>query len=451
MKKSTEKTLQDQWSSKWAFILAATGAAVGLGNVWRFPYMAGTHGGSAFVLVYLVCIILIGLPVMIAEILIGRRARQNPVSAMETLAKESGHTKKWGVVGWWGAAALLLVLSFYSVVSGWSIAYLLRSASGTFSGMNASQVSNFWQHFLSSPWQLLTWHTVFICLTIGVIVRGVQEGLEKATKFMMPALYAILFLLAAYAIIEGDFRQAFHFLFDFNLEQITPSVFIAAMGHACFTLAVGAGAMLTYGAYVPKRVNITTAVCVVATLDVLVAILSGLAIFPLVFAHHLTPNMGPGLMFVTLPIAFANIPGGTLIGSLFFILLLFAAWTSSINLAEPMVVILMNRLKLSRKKSAMLVGALAWFIGIGSLLSFNVWKQVKLFHKFTIFDVATNGPTDIMLPIGALAFALFAGWAMKKKFTRPELHRKVFPTWRFLIRYVAPIGVLVIFLTRAFL
>lgn len=318
MIKTDKQQLKEQWSSKWAFILAATGAAVGLGNVWRFPYMAGSNGGSAFVLVYLLCVIIIGLPIMIAEILIGRRAKQNPVSALETLAKESGHTKKWGLLGWWGALALLLVLSFYSVVSGWSIAYLFRSFSDTFSGMSPTQIGNFWQRFLANPWQLLAWHTVFMSLTIGVIIRGVKKGLEKATKFMMPALYVILLVLVIYAAMVGDFRQAFHFLFDFNIEKITPVIIIAAMGHAFFTLALGAGAMLTYGAYVPKRVNISSAVCIVAGLDVLVAILSGLAIFPLVFAHHLAANSGPGLMFVTLPIAFAHIPGGALIGGLFF-------------------------------------------------------------------------------------------------------------------------------------
>ncbi len=448
--KSKNHLLQDQWSSRWAFILAATGAAVGLGNVWRFPYMVGSNGGSAFVLVYLICVVVIGLPIMIAEILIGRRARRNPVSALESLAEESGHTRQWGWLGWWGALALLFILSFYSVVSGWSIAYLLRSFSETFSGMSAAQVGHFWKHFLANPWRLLAWHTVFMVMTISVIVRGVEKGLEKATKYMMPALYGILIVLVIYAAVEGNFRQAFHFLFDFHIEKITPSIIIAAMGHAFFTLALGAGAMLTYGAYVPKRVNISSAVVIVATLDVLVAILAGLAIFPLVFAYHLAPNSGPGLMFVTLPIAFAHISAGALVGGLFFVLLLFAAWTSSINLAEPMVIILMNRLNVNRKKAAIIVGALAWLIGIGSLLSFNVWQHVKLFHKFTIFDIATNGPTDIFLPLGGLGFAIFAGWVMKKKFTRQEVNQRVFSTWRFLVRYVAPVGILIVFLSVFF-
>ncbi len=449
MQPSTQVT--EQWSSKWAFILAATGAAIGLGNVWRFPYMAGSNGGSAFVILYLVFVALIGLPIMISEILIGRRAKSNPVSALQILAKESSHTKHWGLLGWWGALALLLVLSFYSVVSGWSIAYIYHSLAIGFKNNTPSQITNTWQHFLASPWKLLGWHTLFMTLTIGVIMRGVQAGLEKATKYMMPALYFILFVLVCYATSVGDFHRAVHFLFDFHPEKITPTIVISAMGHAFFTLALGAGAMLTYGAYVPRSINIANTVWIVALLDVLVAVLSGLAIFPLVFAYHLAPNSGPGLMFVTLPIAFAHIPFGSYIGALFFLLLLCAAWTSSINLAEPMVIILRNKLKLSRNKAALIVGSLSWFIGIGAALSFNVWSHVKFFHQFTLFDIDTSIPTDFILPIGGLGFAIFTGYIMKKRFTQAEIHPSIYATWRFLIRYIAPVGILIVFLSAFFI
>lgn len=439
----------EQWSSKWAFILATTGAAVGLGNVWRFPYMAGSHGGSAFVMLYLVFVILIGLPIMIAEISIGRRARANSVSSLQILAKESNGSKHWGLLGWWGALALLLVLSFYSVVSGWSIAYLYHSLFIGFKNNTTTQITQTWQHFLTSPWQLLGWHTLFMTLTISVIVRGVQAGLEKATKYMMPALYGILFLLVVYAAFVGDFYKAFHFLFDFHPEKITTNIVISAMGHAFFTLALGAGAMLTYGAYVPRSVNIANTVWIVALLDVLVAVLSGLAIFPLVFAHHLALNAGPGLMFVTLPIAFAHIPYGSLIGALFFLLLLCAAWTSSINLAEPMVIILQNKLRLSRTKAALLIGLIAWLLGFIAVLSFNVWKHVEIFHT-SLFTIDTSIPTDIILPIGGLGFAIFAGFVMKKQFTQAEVDQRVYRVWRFLVRTIAPAGILIVFLSAFF-
>lgn len=441
------KILSDQWSSKWAFILAATGAAVGLGNVWRFPYMAGINGGSAFTGVYLLCVLFMGLPIMIAEILIGRRARQNPVDAMQSLAVAEGHSRHWGWVGWWGALALLLVLSFYSVVSGWSIAYLVKSFSGEFSHASPQQVGQIWTNFLANPWRLLGWHTLFMVLTIGVIVRGVQQGLEKATKYMMPALYLILIVLVVYAAYAGDFAKAFHFLFDFDSSKITTSVVLAAMGHAFFTLALGAGAMLMYGAYVPKQVNLTQSVLIIAVLDVLVAFLSGLAVFPIVFGNGLSATSGPGLMFVTLPVSFAKIPGGAIIGGLFFILLLFAAWTSSINLAEPMVTILMKRLRFSRFKAGVTVGFLAWFIGIGSLLSFNVWQNVKLFGRFTVFDIASNVPTDIILPIGGLFFAIFAAWVLRPETSRAELDPKSYPIWRFLCRYVSTTCIVLVFIT----
>lgn len=436
--------VQDQWSSRWAFILAATGAAVGLGNLWRFPYMAGMNGGSAFVLIYIICVIVIGLPIMVSEILIGRRARRNSVDALSALAKESGRSERWRWLGWWGALALLLVLSFYSVVAGWSIAYLIKTVTGQLSGDSAAQISQVWTQFLANPWRLIAWHTVFMLLTIGVIVRGVQQGLEKASTMMMPLLYAILIALVLYAAVVGNFGQAVHFLFDFHLDKITPSVVIAAMGHAFFSLALGGGAMLTYGAYVSKRVNLAKAVAVVAFLDVMVAFLSGLAIFPIVFANNLPPSAGPGLMFVSLPIAFAHMGGGAIIGSLFFILLIFAAWTSSINLAEPLVIILMKKLNLGRKAAAILVGGLAWTLGLGSALSFNVWKNVKIFGDFSIFSVATNLPTDIILPIGGIGFAIFTGWIMRRHATREEVHDTVYPLWRFLVRYVGPLAVAVI-------
>ncbi len=452
MAKHETHLLQDQWSSKLGFILAATGAAVGLGNIWRFPYMAGKHGGSAFVILYLVFVLVIGLPIMVSEFVIGRHARKNPVDALSTIAVENNRSKKWGFLGWWGAFGLLLTLSFYSVVSGWSIAYLIQSFSGTFNHMNAPGVAQYWQHFLSSPWRLLGFHTLFMCLTMSVITLGVQQGLERATKLMMPALYAILFGLVIYAAFEGDFARAFKFLFDFHIDKITPSVVIAALGHAFFTLALGAGALLMYGAYVPKRVHLVNSVFIIAGLDVLVAILSGLAIFPIVFKFHLSPASGPGLMFVTLPISFSHMQFGAFIGGLFFVLLLFAAWTSSINIAEPLIVIAMDRFNIKRGYAAILVGALAWFLGIGSVLSFNVWKNVHLFGHLNLFDIATNVPTDIILPIGGIGFAIFAGWIMSRRSTTDEVNTRpaIYSIWRFLIRYVAPIGVLCVFVSVFF-
>lgn len=440
--------LQDQWSSKLGFILAATGAAVGLGNIWRFPYMAGMNGGSAFVILYIFFVLVIGIPIMIAEFIIGRHARQDPVDALAHTAVENHHSRHWGWLGWWGALGLILVLSFYSVVSGWSIAYIFKSLGDTFNNLTPTEINATWSNFLANPWQLLFWHTLFISMTIGVIMAGVQQGLERSTKLMMPALYLILFGLVFYACHIGDAKAAVSFLFRFDVDKITGSVVIAALGHAFFTLALGAGALLTYGAYIPRKVKIINSVFIIVGLDVLVAVLSGLAIFPLVFQHHLPPQSGPGLMFQTLPISFAGMEFGHLIGASFFLLLLFAAWTSSINIAEPLIVILMNRLKLTRFKAALLVGIVAWTLGIGSLLSFNLWQHVHILGNDTVFDIATNLPTNIILPLGGCGFAIFAGWIMSRQSTNFEINSLplVYESWRFLIRFLAPIGVILIFI-----
>jgi len=442
---------RDHWTNRFAFVLATTGAAVGLGNIWKFPYMAGDNGGSAFVIVYLLCIVLIGVPAMLAEMLIGRRGQQNPVTALHRLASEFNTTSTWQWLGWLGAVTLLLTLSFYSVVAGWSIAYLIKTWSGMLHQASASSIQLSWQQFLANPIRLLIWHGVFMIMTIWVVARGVQGGLEKASRIMMPLLFAILIILDGYAATTGQFSNAVHFLFDFKLHQLTTNVVIAAMGQAFFSLAVGAGCMLVYGSYLQHHIRLGGAVATIVVLDVLVAILVGLAIFPLVFSYHLTPEGGPGLMFKVLPIAFAKMRGGQFFGGLFFLLLLFAAWTSSISMAEPLVVLLSERyLKGKRVLAAILVGVVAWLLGIVSLLSFNVWKHVQLFHHWTIFTSITDLVTNIMLPIGGFLFVIFAGWKFPKHISQQELafsHTWLFKIWLFLARYVAPAGIIIIFIS----
>lgn len=444
---TADSKIRGQWSSKLSFILATTGAAVGLGNIWKFPYMAGDNGGSAFVMVYLICVVLIGLPVMLSEMIIGRRGRANPVNALKKVALEAKHSKAWGLLGFWGAATLLIVLSFYSVVAGWSLAYIFRALSGEFNGLNAKQISLIWTNFLGDPWQLLVWHGIFMFITLFVVARGVQSGIEKAANIMMPLLFFILIILVGYATGTGGFEQAVHFLFDFNYHKITADVVIAAMGHAFFTLAIGAGCMLVYGSYLKHHIHLGGAVLAIAGLDVLVALLAGLAIFPIIFAHHLTPAGGPGLMFQILPIAFAKMGGGQWFGALFFILLLFAAWTSSLSLAEPLVILLIEKYHKSRLSAAILVGVVAWSMGIVSLLSFNTWQHFKLFGQWNLFTAITDLATNIMLPIGGILFAIFAAWVMPKYMSQQELafpQQFLYQIWRFLTRFVAPIAILII-------
>ncbi|MGD9591201.1 MAG: sodium-dependent transporter [Candidatus Berkiella sp.] len=447
------KPSRSLWSSRFAFIMVAAGAAVGLGNIWKFPYMAGSNGGGVFVIAYLFFIALIGIPAMIAELLIGRRGRQNPVNCLATLAKQSNASSKWQGLGWLGALTLILVLAFYSVVAGWSIAYLAYAFKGLFVNATPESIVAIWTNLLASPLELTQWHTIFICLTMLVVALGVNAGIERASKWMMPGLFLTLIALVIYAAIEGDFRSGLSFMFSFRPEELTSRAVIDALGQAFFSLATGAGCILIYGSYLSKETDLVKTVIIISLLDVLVAIFSGLAIFPIVFSHNLAPESGPGLMFHVLPIAFSHMPGSQVVGSLFFILLLFAAWTSSISMAEPLVAMLNERWQITRKRGAFLIGALAWTLGLASVFSFNIWKNVKIMGKWDIFQVLTDLPINILLPIGAFLFCIFAGWIMPDTDSEDEFDGNslsVYLAWRFAIRYLAPIGIFIVFIANFF-
>jgi NSS family neurotransmitter:Na+ symporter len=442
------RLITEKWSSRLGFIIATAGAAIGLGNIWRFPYMAGTQGGGAFVIVFLLCVLLVGIPIMLAEMSIGRRARKNPISALKDLAQDNSHSKHWQIVGALGAITSLLILSFYSVVGGWSIYYLLKSINGSFSHTSATEIQAIWTGLMASPIQVILWHTIFMALTVWVVVAGIVNGIERATKIMMPALYVVLILLVIYACTNGYFLKAWHFLFDFRLNQITTTVVIAALGHAFFSLAIGVGALLIYAAYTPEKSKLVSSTFIVVVLDVLVALLAGLAIFPLVFRFHLPLNSGPGLMYQALPIAFSHIFAGRLVASAFFLLLLFAAWTSSINLAEPVVSVVRDWLDWSRRRAAILVGVVAWAMGLLSALSFNLLSGIE-FKGANLFTLISNLATDILLPLGGIGFSLFAGWVMARRDNEISLKTQtlIFRIWYILIRYLAPIAIVAIFIS----
>jgi len=446
--------MQSRWSTRFAFIMAATGAAVGLGNIWKFPYMAGENGGGAFVLLYLLFVVLVGVPTLIGEILIGRLGRENAVNTLAKLALKAKKTAYWQWLGWWGALGLVFVLSFYSVVAGWSIGYLIKIWTTGFKGFDSAfAVQTFWEDFLADPFNLLLWHTLFMLLTLGVVACGVRKGLERATKILMPGLFLVLFILMIYSLTIGNVKSAFSFLLSFKFTAIKASTALYALGHAFFTLALGAGAMLIYGAYLPKETRIGSSVCIVAGLDILVALFAGLSIFSIVFAYDLPPAGGPGLMFKVLPIAFAKMPAGQWFGGLFFLLLWFAAWASSISMAEPLVVLLSERSRFNRKEASFIVGFVCWILGILALMSFNVWKDLQILGRFNLFDAMADLTTNIILPIGGLGFAVFAGWVLKETETEQALHLKnkmLFKVWQFLIRFIAPFGILVSFIWNFF-
>ncbi len=446
-------SIHGQWSSRMIFILAATGSAVGLGNVWKFPYMAGENGGGAFVLVYLACIAAIGVPIMMAEILLGRRGRQSPINTMSALAQEAGASPRWAWLGWIGVISGFLIMSFYSVIAGWALAYVLEAVSGSFSGMSGEASQNAFVGHISNPGITTFWHTIFSLMTMLVVAKGVRSGLERAVRILMPALFVLLVLLLGYAINSGYFAQGLEFLFNPDFGKLSREGVLSALGHAFFTLSLGMGAIMVYGSYMPGKASIATTTFTIAFMDTLVALVAGMAIFPIVFANGLEPGAGPGLVFISLPIAFGQMEGGLFFGTLFFVLLSFAAWTSAISIIEPAVAFLVENRGMSRKKSAGVIVGLAWALGLLTVMSFGGWGfefefagAKKTDGIFDILDIAT---TNFMLPLGGLAIALFAGWVMNSKDTAEELgvgEGALFKLWGLLVRFIAPAGVMLFFL-----
>ncbi len=436
-------SLHGHWSSRMAFILAVTGSAVGLGNIWKFPYMAGQNGGGAFVLVYLVCVVVIGMPVMMSEILIGRRGRRNPVATMELLGREEGSSVHWRVVGAMGVLAGILILSYYSMIAGWTLAYIGKSASSSFAGASATAVAAQFGEFVGDWKTVVFWHTIFMSLCVFVVARGVERGLEQAVRFMVPALLILMLVLLGYSISTGFFSQGVAFMFTADFDKLGWGGVLAALGQAFFTLSIGMGAIMAYGAYLPEETSITGSAAAVVTADTSIAILAGLAIFPLVFANGLDPAEGPGLVFQTLPLAFGQMPGGVFFSTIFFVLLAFAAWTSAIGLMEPGVAFIVEQYHRTRAQATIIVGGLIWFIGLGSALSFNVLKDTK-FLAGTFFDNVDYLTSNIMLPLGGLLITIFAGWVMCRNSTSDELggSGSLYTAWRILARFIAPIGIL---------
>jgi NSS family neurotransmitter:Na+ symporter len=385
----------------------------------------------------LACIVVIGIPIMIGEIMIGRRGRSSPANTMRFLAAEANTTKAWTMLGATGALAGLLILSFYSVAAGWAMAYVFSG----FQETSAKAVSGNFKEFLADPVSLIFWHSLFIVITVIIVARGILKGLEAWINTLMPMLFLIIILLCIYAMQTGAFMEGLIYLFKPDFTKINSDVLLAALGQAFFTLSLGMGAIMAYGAYMPANQNILKTAFAVAALDTGVALLAGIAIFPIVFANGLAPTEGPGLVFVTLPIAFGNMPFGVFFGTLFFILLSIAALSSSISLIEPGVAWFVESLKTKRSYAAITLGAFAWLIGIFSALSFNLMSDFKIFGM-TFFDFTDFITNQIMLPLGGIFIAIFVGWVMKKQNVLEELQIKegiIFNVWFFLLRFIAPV------------
>jgi NSS family neurotransmitter:Na+ symporter len=443
----------ENWSSRFAFLLAAVGAAVGLGNIWKFPFVAGQNGGGAFVLVYLLAVLFVALPILIAEVALGRWGRQSPPNAMANVAQSQGRSRSWSIVGWLGMLAAYLIGTYYSVIAGWSVVYIFKNGGGNFSGQDAAAISAEFDALLASPGQLTLWHGIFMFICTLILVRGLQKGIERTVKILMPALFALLLLMVGYGALEGDMKSAWHFMFDFDFSAIDGQVILIAVGQAFFSIGVAMGLMMAFGAYLPRDVSIGRSAVIIALADTLVAILAGLAIFPVVFANGLDPAEGPGLIFVSLPIAFGSVAGGLIFGTLFFILLFFAALTSVIGTLEPVIAWSQERLKLKRSLAALFVCVSIFLLGMGTVFSFNLWSEwrplasFERYADFGYFEILDYLTANIMMPLTGLLLAVFVGWLVKPAAIEEQLQMKnpvLFRAWFWLLRWVAPVSIALI-------
>lgn len=436
------------WSGRLAFIAAATGAAVGLGNIWKFPYITGQNGGGAFVVVYLLCTILVAIPIMVTEIVIGRRGRGSPVHALKRVCRAENQSKFWVLAGWLGLVSSLLILSFYAVVSGWTLAYFVRSLGSTFTAISVADLNRLFIDITGDPERVLAWFTIFILMTMMVVGRGLEQGIERVMILMMPLLLFLLLVMVFFAASNADIVNGFYYLFTPDFSQLTTHGVLLALGHAFFSLSLGVGVMMMYGAYLPNNTSITEMTLAVAVADLVIALLAGLAIFPVVFANSMSADMGPALLFLTVPLTFGHIPGGEHLLSIFFLLLIFAAWSSAIALAEPVVTYLIERYEMSRVRATTITGMLVWILGIGSTLSFNLWSSGPfLFSGMTLFQWLDLVTSNILLPLSGLLLVIFVGWKLGRGVFAQEINRDgvELVLWLFLVRFIAPFAIFTIF------
>lgn len=440
------------WTSRSTFLMAAIGCAVGLGNLWRFPYIAGQNGGSAFIMVYLGFVFLLGVPLIMSELAIGREGKLSAVETMRRLVSR-GHSPVWMYIGWISILVPILGLSYYCVIAGWSLEYVFKAAMGNFTGVDAAGSGAIFQSSQDNVFGSIVWFSLFLFATVTVISMGVKNGLEKAVKIMLPALFVILIFLAIYAMSTGDSAAAVDFLLNPDFSKLTPRAILEALGQALFSLAIGVGGLITYGAYLPDDVSLPKSAGMIAIADSMVALLAGFAIFPIVFEYGLEPSEGPGLIFATLPIAFGQMPGGVLFGTLFFVLLSFAAFSSTVGMLEPLVAWFVDKGK-SRIKMAWTSGMIAWSIGIFMVLSFNILVEfeplnfIPLYEGKNLFGIMDYTVANVLIPINALMIGLFAGWAMTNEMAENQLGflhgSKAFTLWRISTKYIATVAISIV-------
>ncbi len=442
---------RDKWGSRLGFILAAAGSAVGLGNIWRFPYITGKNGGALFVLIYIGCVIVLGLPVLLAELALGRATYKNPVGAFQAVRPGS----KWRYTGYLGVVTAVMILSFYSVIAGWTVGYIFKTLTGQFRGLGKSGVTAVFSSFIGSPLLQVLLLALFIFLTVYIVSKGVAAGLEKFAKVLMPALFMLLLLLMAHSLSLPGAEKGLAFYLKPDFSEINGRVFLEAMGQAFFSLSLGMGTMLTYGSYLAKKERLVSSAVWVAVLDTSIAILAGFIIFPALFSQSMAPDQGPGLVFAILPVIFAHIPGGMLFGTLFFLLLAVAALTSTISLLEVPVAFLIDEKQWPRRRAAWLVGGAALAFGIPSALSGG---GVKFFSRLPLLGMDFLSLWDkvwgnISLSIGALLISLFVAHVWKtanalEEITAAGARFRLARLWAVAIQYVCPLLILAVLVSQ---
>ena len=438
-----------RWRSRTTFVLALSASAVGLGNFWRFSYLAGENGGGPFVLTYIACLFLVAVPVLIAEVVIGTHGRGSPVAALKWASDRSLVSRGWKLVGALACVTGLLILSYYAVVAGWAIAYALKMQSGVFAAASAIMVGQHFEDFLALPRELIYWQSVFLAMTAGVLCLGISRGLGALAWIVVPAGLVLLAVLGDFSLRYGDLDAAQDFLFSTKLMDFSSESVLVAMGHAFYTLSVGVGIGITYGAYAPDRIPVGRSVVAVAVFDTLVSLAAGLAIFPIVFANNLEPSMGPGLMFVSLPYAFGNMAEGEVFGFLFFLLIGVVSLGSAVALLEPITGYIMQRTGFYRVPVVLGLSAVVWVLGLGTIFSFNFWQDWIWFADWNFFQLVDAITADFLLPLVSLLIAVFVGWRMRREILREELGREsalFFSLWLFLLRYIAPPAIILMFI-----
>ncbi len=438
---------RDGFTSKFGIIAAAAGSAIGLGNIWRFPYVVGENGGGAFLLVYLSFVLLLGIPVMLSEFVIGRKAKRNAYGAIKSIAPGT----LWPVIGIMGIVAAFVILAFYSTIAGWTLHYVYLSVTNGFQGSSPEALGNLFNEFMSSNAMPLFWQMIFLVLTAAIILSGVRKGIEKYSKILMPFLLVILIVLCIRSLTLPGAMEGLAFLFKPDFSKINASVMLSALGQAAFSLSIGMGALITYASYFPKSTDLTRTAFEVSIADVTIAVLAGVAIFPAVFAFGMEPDSGVGLVFMVLPNVFQQMTGGYFFALAFFILLSIAAITSSISIMEVVVAYLTEEFKLKRKYATLITLIAAAFVGVFCTLSWGALDHVSIGGK-NIFDALDFTASNVLLPLGGLLIVLFVGWYMKQAEVKAEMSNygvlklKLFAVFSFLIRFIAPVAIAIVFL-----